>query len=72
MRAMILAAGLGTRMGALSRVCAKPALPVLGRPVVAWLLEWLARQGVTETAINLHHRPETIERAVAEFGPKAM
>ncbi|MDE0886336.1 MAG: NDP-sugar synthase [Myxococcota bacterium] len=72
MRAMILAAGLGTRMGGLSQICAKPALPVLGRPVIAWLLAWLARQGVTETAINLHHRPETIERAVEEFGPETL
>ena len=56
MRAMILAAGLGTRMEGLSQICAKPALPVLGRPVIAWLLGWLARQGVSETAINLHQR----------------
>jgi mannose-1-phosphate guanylyltransferase len=72
MRAMILAAGLGTRMEGLSQICAKPALPVLGRPVIAWLLGWLARQGVSETAINLHHRPETIERAVEAFGPEGL
>ncbi len=72
MRAMILAAGLGTRMGALSQLCAKPALPVLGRPVIAWLLEFLAHQGVAEAAINLHHLPTSIENAVDRFAPDGL
>ena len=42
MRAMILAAGLGTRMRPLSNHLAKPALPVCGRPVIRLLLELLA------------------------------
>ena len=42
-RAMILAAGLGTRMRPLSDLRAKPALPVCGRPVISLLLELLAR-----------------------------
>ena len=69
MRAMILAAGLGTRMGSLSRLRAKPALPVLGRPVLAWLLELLSHHGVEEVCINLHHLPETVEEAVEGFAP---
>lgn len=72
MRALILAAGLGTRMGPLSRLCAKPALPVLGRPVIAWQLEWLAHHGVEEVAINLHHRPGSIESAVERFAPPGL
>ena len=70
MRALILAAGLGTRMQPLSRLRAKPALPVLGRPGIAWLLELLAHHGVKETAINLHHLPHTIEEAVTRWAPK--
>ncbi|MCA9502023.1 MAG: NDP-sugar synthase [Myxococcales bacterium] len=65
MRAMILAAGLGTRLRPLSALRAKPALPVLGRPVISLLLELLARHGVREVLINLHHLPETIRSAVA-------
>ncbi len=72
MRAMILAAGLGQRLRPLSDRCAKPALPVLGRPVIAWLLELLAHHGITEVAINLHHLPESIEAAVRRFRPPGM
>jgi len=64
MRAMILAAGLGTRMRPLSDLRAKPAVPVRGRPVISLLLELLARNGFREIMINLHHRPETIRHAV--------
>ncbi len=70
MRAMILAAGLGTRMRPLSDLRAKPALPVRGRPVISLLLEFLSHQGCREVMINLHHRPETI-RAAVEADPPA-
>jgi NDP-sugar pyrophosphorylase family protein len=70
MRAMILAAGLGTRMRPLSDFRAKPALPVVGRPVISLLLELLARQGVRKVLINLHHRPESIRDAIAEDHPE--
>lgn len=69
MRAMILAAGLGTRMRPLSDLRAKPALPVRGRPVISLLLEFLSRQGCREVMINLHHRPETIRAAVEADHP---
>lgn len=72
MRAMILAAGLGTRMRPLTDERAKPALPVRGRPVVSLLLELLARQGVREVLINLHHLPETIRRAVEADHPSEL
>lgn len=72
MRAMILAAGLGTRLRPLTGLCAKPALPVLGRPIIAWLLEFLSHHGVDEVAINLHHRPGSIEDAVARFAPSGL
>lgn len=69
MRAMILAAGLGTRLRPLSELRAKPSLPVHGRPVISLLLEILARQGCTEVMINLHHRPDTIRAAVGSDHP---
>lgn len=69
MRAMILAAGLGTRLLPLSALCAKPAMPVRGRPVIAYLLEWLAHHGVEEVMVNLHHRPESLTRAIERHAP---
>lgn len=69
MRAMILAAGLGTRMRPFSDLRAKPALPVRGRPVVSLLLEFLAHHGCEEVMINLHHLPETIRAAIEADRP---
>ena len=62
--ALVLAAGLGTRLRPLTDVRAKPAVPVAGRPLVIRILEWLAAEGVADAVLNLHHRPETITREV--------
>ena len=62
--ALVLAAGLGTRLRPLTNVRAKPAVPVAGRPLVVRILEWLAEQGVEDVVVNLHHRPETVTRVV--------
>lgn len=70
MRAMILAAGLGTRLRPLTDYRAKPALPVRGRPVISLLLALLEKSGVREVMINLHHRPETIRAAVERDHPE--
>ncbi|MCU0242153.1 MAG: NDP-sugar synthase [Vicinamibacteria bacterium] len=73
MKAMILAAGLGTRMRPLTLEVPKPALPVLNRPLLHWTLAHLARHGIREAIINLHHLPEAIEKAVGSgrrFGLK--
>jgi len=67
----VLAAGLGLRMRPLTRLVAKPALPVLNRPLIQWTLEALAGAGVREVMVNLHHLPHTVESAVgdgARFG----
>jgi NDP-sugar pyrophosphorylase family protein len=69
---MILAAGLGTRLRPLTDYRAKPALPVRGRPVISLLLELLARHGVDQVLINLHHRPTTIREAVERDHPTGM
>jgi NDP-sugar pyrophosphorylase family protein len=61
MRAMILAAGLGTRLRPLTQVIPKPALPMLNRPMLTHHLTLLRDAGVTEVMINLHHLPDILE-----------
>ena len=60
MKALILAAGEGTRLQPLTAEMPKPMLPVVGRPLLEHTIEALARQGIVDLAINLHHRPEAI------------
>ena len=62
--ALVLTAGLGTRLAPLSAVRAKPAVPVAGTPLVLRILQWLASQGIYSVVLNLHHKPETITRWV--------
>lgn len=62
MKAMILAAGLGTRMRPLTTTCPKPLLPLLLQPMLDHLLAQLQRAGVREAAINLHHQAEQMAR----------
>ncbi len=63
---MVLAAGLGLRMRPLTLLRAKPVLPVLNRPLLHWTLERLARHGVTDAVVNLHHLPESVKAAVGD------
>lgn len=70
MKAMILAAGLGTRLRPLTLERAKPAIPLLGKPLVIHLIERLLGSGVTSFRLNLHHLPHTIED-VFESGTQA-
>ena len=64
--AMLLTAGLGTRLAPLSDLKAKPALPVAGVPLAGRILRWLAGGGVADAVLNLHHRPETVTAAVGD------
>ena len=64
MRAMILAAGLGTRMAPLSPGIPKPALPVLDRPLALRLIDSLAEQGVEAVIVNAHTQPEKLRAAL--------
>ncbi len=58
--ALILAAGLGTRLAPLSTLRAKAALPVAGEPIVRRVVRWLAGAGVRQVIVNLHHQPASI------------
>ncbi len=60
MKALILAAGKGTRISHLTQNCPKPMLPVGEKPLLAHLIHLLHRHGIDEIAINLHHAPEAI------------
>ena len=57
MRALVLCAGMGTRLGALTRETPKPLLTIGNEPLLAHTLRHLARCGFEEIAINLHYRP---------------
>ena len=61
MRAMVLAAGLGTRLRPITYDMPKPMVPVLNKPVMEHILLLLARHGFTETIANLHWFPELIQ-----------
>lgn len=58
--ALILAAGLGTRLQPLTKDRAKPALPVAGRPLIEHIARRLSGQGICDLLVNLHYRPESI------------
>jgi len=60
MRAMVMAAGLGTRLRPLTYEVPKPMVPVVNRPVMEHILELLPRHGFSEVIANLHWFPETI------------
>jgi mannose-1-phosphate guanylyltransferase len=60
MRAMIMAAGLGTRLKPLTGFIPKPMVPIANRPALYHILRLLARHGITEVVVNLHHLPDTV------------
>ena len=62
---MVLAAGLGTRIRAVSEETPKPLVPVGGQPLIAYALENLARAGVGEIVVNTHYRAAQIEAYLA-------
>ena len=64
-RGMVLAAGLGRRMGAMSETIPKPLVPVANKPLIAHALESLERAGVAEIVVNTHHLAAQIEAFLA-------
>ena len=66
MKAMVLAAGLGTRLRPLTYEITKPMVPVLDRPVMEHILDLLARHSFDGVIANLHYFPETIREHFGE------
>jgi mannose-1-phosphate guanylyltransferase len=61
-KGMILAAGQGTRVRPLTRDLPKPMVPILGKPVMEYLIEHLARHGITEIMVNVAYHHHKIEQ----------
>lgn len=64
-KAMILAAGEGTRLRPHTLTTPKPMLPVSGRPTIEWIVLWLRHYGIRDIVINLHHQPDPV---IEHFG----
>ena len=64
-KAMILAGGMSTRLYPLTKQVPKPLVPMLGEPISAHVMRWLASFGYTDVAMNVHYLAEAIE---ASFG----
>ena len=63
---MILAAGYGERLWPLTADRTKPALPLLGKPLVGYVAEYLARFDIKDVIVNLHHEPDSVRRALGD------
>jgi mannose-1-phosphate guanylyltransferase len=61
MKAMILAAGKGTRVRPITHTTPKPMIPILQKPVMEFLLELLRQHGFDEIMVNVSHLAEEIE-----------
>lgn len=67
MRALLLAAGLGTRLYPVTQACPKCLVPIAGQPLLYLWLSQLYAVGVREFHINVHHFPEQVHEAIASF-----
>ena len=64
-RALLLAAGLGTRLGLLTKHCPKCLIPIFGKPLLEYWLSALQQTGITSILVNIHHHQELVERFLA-------
>lgn len=63
---MILAAGFGTRLFPLTIDRTKPAIPFLGKPLVGYVAEYVAKYGFNDFIVNLHHQPDSVRAALGD------
>lgn len=61
-KAMILCAGVGTRLKPLTDKCSKSMLDINGKPLLEYTIDLLKKHGITEIAVNLYHNPESITK----------
>ena len=66
-KAVVLAAGFGTRLRPLTISRPKPLLPIMGEPMLARMLDMLVSWGVDDIKVNAHHHADQIERFVNEY-----
>ena len=64
MKAMIFAAGLGTRLKPLTDTMPKALVPLAGKPLLQWQVEKLRDAGITDIIVNVHHFPNQIINAI--------
>ena len=68
MRAMILCAGLSTRLGPLGQALPKPLLPVCNLPIIRYGIALLVGHGIRDIVINLHHKGDLLEETLGDGG----
>jgi NDP-sugar pyrophosphorylase family protein len=64
--ALVLTAGLGTRLEPLTSVRAKAAVPVNGETLARRVIRWLVSEGICDLVLNLYHRPASITASVGD------
>ncbi len=68
MQAVVLVGGEGTRLRPLTLTQPKPALRLVDRPFVRFMMDWLARYGIDEVILACGFRPELLRRALGDAG----
>jgi mannose-1-phosphate guanylyltransferase len=71
MKAMILAAGFGTRLRPITYTLPKPMVPLCNQPLIGWAAESLTDAGIRELIVNLHHLPQPIMQYLPAAFPAA-
>ncbi len=66
MKAMILAAGVGSRLDPLTRNVPKPLVPIVNRPVIEHIIDLLKKHNFTDIMINLHYLGDVIEKKLGD------
>lgn len=72
MRAIVLAAGLGTRLRPLTDLLPKPAVPFFDRPLACWGIEHLGRAGIAQVVVNIHHWADRAETVIRQGAPDSV
>ena len=66
MKAIILAGGLGSRLRPLTDSTPKPLLPVAGKPIIQWQIEWLKNAGVEDFVLSVGHLAEKVQAVMGD------